>query len=306
VDHKEIFRKACIVQFHSSVWQCTKMLDHSVMERVGENADWLKGRKYLIDPQLIGPCRSVVQLARKMLNQFALPFPIVSLYLVPKESMSKVEQRLQHLKELFWERYREFESKYDQSLMDARYNLGELFSDADYPINLETKFNFEWRYLALGFPIKASLVTPELYEREKQKFHELMEETRNTAMTALREELGGIVSHLVDRLTNNNGKPKKINEGMFNRLKDFLNDVEARNIFDDDQLIELAQEAKNVIGGVSPLGLKDNHGLRMEITNQMNSLKHAVEASIEDLPTRQIRIAKVVDIDEQEQEEAAA
>ena len=31
------------------------------------------------------------------------------------------------------------------------------------------KFNFEWRYLALGVPSKASLLTPEIYDREKQK-----------------------------------------------------------------------------------------------------------------------------------------
>ena len=45
------------------------------------------------------------------------------------------------------------------------------------------------------------LLSPEIYEREKQKFVSLMEETRELAMGALREEFGEIVKELTQKLT---------------------------------------------------------------------------------------------------------
>jgi hypothetical protein len=184
-------------------------------------------------------------------------------------------------------------------------NLGELFEETDYPKNIERKFNFEWRYLALGVPSKASLLTPEIYDREKQKFQDLMEETRETAMTALREELGHLVGSLVERLQGKDGKPKMINGSMFNKLREFLDEVGTRNIFEDDKLVQLCEEARSVIEGVSPYGLKYNDGLREKITEDMQHLEKAVYDAITDMPRRQIRVASTPEVTEEEEQEAA-
>ena len=305
-DHKDIFKRAVIVQLQSSIWQCSKMLDQSVMQKIGDNSEWLRGRKYVIDPQLLGPCRTAVHQARNMLKRLALPFPINSLYLVPKESLSIVDEQLQGFKKRFWEKFREFEQMYGQAREDARVNLEELFEETDYPENIERKFNFEWRYLALGVPSKASLLTPEIYDREKQKFQDLMEETRETAVTALREELGDLVGNLVERLQGNDSKRKVISGSMFNKLRDFLEDVGTKNIFEDDKLVQLCEEARSVIEGVSPYGLKYNDGLREKITEDMRHLEEAVYDAITDMPRRQIRVAKVAEVVEEDEEQEAA
>ena len=48
-------------------------------------------------------------------------------------------------------------------------------------------------------------MSPEVYEREKKKFEEMMDETRNMAAITLREEFADIIAGLVDKLNSNSG-----------------------------------------------------------------------------------------------------
>ena len=78
---------------------------------------------------------------------------------------------------------------------------------------------------------------------------------------------------------------------MFNKLRDFLDDFGVRNIFEDEVLVDLSQQARDLIDGVSPTGIKKNDVMRQKIKNEMNELKSAIDAAIEDMPRRKIRMA---------------
>ena len=85
METKEVFQKACLLQLSTSVWTSSRMLEQAIMERIGTNADWLRGRKFLINPELLGPINTTTHQARSLVQKHALPFPITSIYLVPKE-----------------------------------------------------------------------------------------------------------------------------------------------------------------------------------------------------------------------------
>jgi hypothetical protein len=267
------------------------MLEQTIMDRLGENSEWLRGRKYLINPELLGPIRTAVHQSRNMVQKYALPFPITSLYLVPKDSLTTVDERLQAFKTRFWNKVTEFEAVYGQAREEARVNLGNLFDEADYPADIRSKFKFDWRFLVLTVPTKSKILTPEIYEREKEKFQALMEETRELAMTALREEFAQIVRFMVERLSNNGGTPKTMSGSMFNKLHEFIEDLSTRNLFEDDRLVELCNQAKAVIGGITPYGLKYNDSVRERIHSEMAQVQNAIGSAIEDMPRRKIRLA---------------
>jgi hypothetical protein len=176
---------------------------------------------FLINPELLGPIKTAVHQARNNIKKFALPFPITSIYLVPKDNLTIVDERLQYYKERFWKKVTEFEALYGEAREEAKSVLGDLFNETDYPADIRTKFRFEHRYLTLGLPGKTSVLNPEIYEREKEKFQSLMEETRELAMVALREEFGQLVTHLTERLNSNDGKPKVLRTAMFNKMHEF-------------------------------------------------------------------------------------
>ncbi len=135
------------------------------------------------------------------------------------------------------------------------------------------------------------MLPPEIYEREKEKFQSMMDETRELAISALREEFAKIINGLTERLNKDSTQPRVIKSSMFNKMREFLDGFGTRNIFEDQVLVELSQQARDLIDGVSPAGIKKNDVMRQKIKNEMTEHKLAIDAAIEDMPPRKSRIA---------------
>jgi hypothetical protein len=285
-----VFEKACLIQLSCSIWQGSRMIDHAVMERLGKNSDWIKGRKFLINPELLGPVKTAVHQARNTIQKFALPFPISSIYLVPKESLVTIDGALHRYQERFWEKVSGFEEVYATAMDEAKGFLGDLFNQTDYPDNIQSKFKFEWRFLTLNVPEHTSILSPEVYAREKEKFLIMMDEAREMASITLADELGKIVSILTEKLTSGD-KPRTLGNTMFNKLNEFLDGFDKRNLFNDETLIELTNQARSIIGGVSPVGIIYNNEMRKKISKDMTAFRNSIELAIEDLPRRKLQLA---------------
>ena len=94
-----------------------------------------------------------------------------------------------------------------------------------------------------------------------------------------------------EKLDKNSTQPKVIKSSMFKKLRNFLDDFGVRNIFEDEVLVDLSKQARDLIDGVSPGGIKKNDVMRKRIKNEMNDLKFAIDSAIEDMPRRKIRMA---------------
>lgn len=286
-DHS-VFARACLIQLSTSMWTPTKMLDHSIMERIGTNSDWLRGRKYLINPELLGPLNTTTHQARNLVQKLSLPFPITGVYLIPKESLVYVDSRLQEHQKAFAEKVRAFESEYAFARSEAKLALENLFNEGDYPADIGSKFRFGWRFLTIDLPGKSTILSPEIYEREKQKFTDMMEEARDLASFALISEFREIIDSLVGKLS---GKTKTIKGSALNKLHDFISSLETRNLFSDQLVREFAEEAKEALKGISSYGLSYNTAMKTALADSMNALKESIDTAIEDLPRRKIRLA---------------
>ncbi len=285
---ENIFNEACLLRLSISTWAGLKQLDPSVMERIGES-EWLKGRKVLIDPDYLGPIKASAGKARCLVKMQALPFPISGLNLVPKEQITAIENQLGDLKEEFNGNVRMFMRNYGLARTEARIALGELFDPLDYPIDPADRFSFHWQYVNLAMPGNSQLLSPKLYEREREKFLNLMEETRDQAIAALRTEFAELVSHLTDRLgTNGNDKPKILRSSVLQKLNEFLDTFSNRNLFNDDELQSLVSITRNIVTGVDTEILRDNQAFRESIRQDMAEVKAEIDRSIIDLPRRRI------------------
>ena len=290
-DYTDIFQKACLIQLSTSVWQGCCKLDESVLKRIGENSEWLKGSKDLVNQDLLSPIRKCAGQSRTEIIKYSLPFPINSVYLISKEALSMIDEKLQEYKQQFWDKVQDFELLFEIAKEEAMGYLGDLYNEADYPIDITRKFRFEWRFLTLDVPGKSTVLPPEIYEREKEKFQSMMDETRELAISALREEFAKTVNGLTEKLNKDSTQPRVIKSSMFNKMREFLDGFGTRNIFEDEVLVELSQQAKALIEGVSPDGIKKNDVMLQKIKNEMNELKFAIDSAIEDMPRRKIRMA---------------
>lgn len=292
MEYENVFKKACLIQLATSVWSGSRAVENSIIEDLGKSSEWLKAKKFLINPELLGPIKTAVHQARNHVQKLALPFPISSLYLVPKESLTAVDRTLDEFKERFRRKVNDFVDQYELAREEAQRSLADLFNESDYPSDIASKFAFEWRFVTLDVPGKSRLLPPEVYEREKAKFRALMEETRDLAVSALREEFGGIVHHLVEKLNGNGSQPKALKASMLNKMREFLDSFATKNVvFQDERLTELVEQAKSAISGVSPYGLQYNESMRSRVASEMNCLKEAIDEAMEDIPRRKIRMA---------------
>ena len=290
MSYDTLFAKACLLQLSTSCWTGSRSLNSAVLESVG-NTEWLKGKKFLINPELLSPIKTSIQKARQLLQRSALPFPLSGLYLIPKDSIADIDGRMDAIKDEYWDKVETFIDFYQDAREEARQALGDLFAEADYPLNMREKFSFEWRFVTLATPSQSGILTPEIYEREKEKFQNLMDEAKELSMAALREEFGHIVSHLVDRLSGNgDGKPKAFKSTMLGKMHEFLDTFGDRNVFEDDKLTELAAQAKEIVGGMTGYAISYNDVLRQQVTGEMGRLKSSIDAAIEELPRRRIRL----------------
>jgi hypothetical protein len=63
-----------------------------------------------------------------------------------------------------------------------------------------------------------------------------------------------------------------------------------RNLFEDDKLAELLDQAWDVVNGLSTDELRQDANLRKYIADEMNQLRIWVDGALEDLPRRKIRL----------------
>ena len=67
--------------------------------------------------------------------------------------------------------------------------------------------------------------------------------------------------------------------------------ISVRNLFNDEKLPELVEQARDVVNGLSTDELRQDANLRKYIADEMNHLRISVDGALEDLPRRKIRLA---------------
>ena len=281
---ENIFEMGCLIQLSSSAWGARrKIKTEQITDMAGAN-EWLSTHKKLIDPCALKPICKVVNAARGYLSGMSLPFPINGMVFVPKEMISRVDEELDRFKSDFDSEVEAFISRYDGLREVALVYLGDLFDETDYPVDIRSKFSFAWRFIVLDVPNgKSGVLAPEVYEREKAKFVQTMEEARELAIVSLREEFSGMIKRVTERFTNGHDtKPKVFKNGTINNFYEFFETFKERNIFRDGELAELVSQAEAILGGKTAETIRSNDQLKEQIRNEMAE----VEKSMEDILSR--------------------
>ncbi len=286
---ENIFEKGCLVQLSSSVWQAKRKIKPDQLAGTSVSPEWLSATKKLVDPDSLKPISKVVNAARSYLARVSLPFPIQGMVFVPKEMISKVDGNLNHHKTDFDQEVEGFTEKYERLREVATMYLGELFNEFDYPPDIRRKFSFVWRFVILDLPNgNTRLLAPEVYEREKCKFIQTMEEARELAIQSLREEFSEMVQRITERFASGpDGKTKIFKNATVHNFYEFFQTFKDRNIFRDDQLAELVERAQGILGNQSADTIRVNDNLKDRIKEGMQTVETAM-SEILSMPRRKI------------------
>jgi len=279
---ENMFEKGCLVQLFISKWGGAKKINDNQLAEMIDTHEWLTATKKLVDPESLKPICKVGNSARTYLTSISLPFPIQGMVFIPKEIITRVDQKLEGFKTEFNQTVTTFLDDYDKLRETAMVYLGDLFNEVDYPVRVEKKFSFAWRFIILDVPNgKSGILSPEIYEREKEKFIQTMEEARTMAIESLREEFGSMVERITERFTQSgDGKPKVFKNATVESFYEFFETFKERNIFRDQQLDELVERAQAVLGGVSAESIRTNADLKENIRAGMAEVEGVMAVAL--------------------------
>jgi len=283
----KLFENGCLVQLSVSVWGGRIKLPSTLLQ-VDADPSLIRATKYLVDRSCLKPVEEVRHQARTFLYNKTLPFPIPGVLFIPKSLLTEVDETFQGYQKVFENKVTEFAGNYDLFMNTAKLRLNGLFNRNDYPTDIRSRFSFTWRFLVIDAPGKSGVLTPEIYNREKENFQQTIREFQEMAVTTLRVRFAELVDHMVDRLS---GKKKIFRDSMVDNIRHFLSDFEKLNISDDTELAEQVERCRAILSGVDPNALRSDLSIRKEIAKNITSVQDTLDGMMIDRPKRKIRLA---------------
>jgi len=182
---------------------------------------------------------------------------------------------------------RELERHYDELVDQARERLGNLFDPSDYAADLDDLFAIAWDYPSSDPPEYLLRVSPQLYYSECTRVQTRFDEAVRLAEQAFADELGQLVSHLAERLSDD-GSSKIFRDTAVTNLLAFFERFQQLNIRSDDELDRLVADARRVISGVRPQDLRDHAAMRQHVAHELVRVEASLDGWMTDRPRRRI------------------
>ena len=161
-----------------------------------------------------------------------------------------------------------FVAEYPKLLEAAREPLGGLFNERDYLTadQARAEFRMGWNYITLSTPGALADISKDLFNEERSKIASKMEESYEEWRVLLRVAMADLVKRLEESLVEGpDGKSRKLTDSAVNKLKDFLETFEFRNINNDQELAGINAKLKDLMDGVTVKDLRESDRLKENI-----------------------------------------
>lgn len=287
---KEIMMRTVILVVTFSAIGNRRKIDVDIDSEADKN--WISASKKLFDAEELEAISSTDGEARRYIESRALPSTIKKgVYLLPTSLVKEMDEKLRAYAENRRPLVEKLVKRLDELKTAAKERLKELFDEADYPsaAQLRGAFDLRWRYLHVDSAENLQTVSREIYEREKTRAERDWAETRETIQQVLRANLSEMVNHLVDRLQPEaDGKTKIFRESSLDKLSDFLETFDNRNITNDVQMKVLVDKAKGLMKHADPEMLRTHDDVRNFVRNGFETIKQLLDPMVIAKPTRRV------------------
>jgi hypothetical protein len=256
----------------------------------GAEQEYLRAGKKILDTNhpAYKAVTAIRSQARSYWREISLPYPEPGIRLIPRGKVDQFVTSVESFRRSLSEAVYELEHHYRSLRDDARRKLGDLFNASDYPDTLTDLFSIEYEFPSVEPPNYLFRLDPELYETECSRMRARFDEAVQLAEQAFLEELGNLVSHLSERLTDDSTGPKVFRDSAVQNFSEFFQRFRELNVKSNPELEELVVEAEHVIRGLGPQALRDNRRLRQQVVDQLREVGVGVDSLLVDRPRRRI------------------
>lgn len=222
-------------------------------------------------------------------RSMTLPFPQDGVRLIRQSDVPAFEEKMQSFQEELRQAAATLQLEYEEIKEQARQKLGELYNANDYPPSLENMFAISWEYPSIHAPDYLLSYNPELYQKEQDRVRAKFETAVLMAEDAFAERLQDLVDHLIERLTDTaDGSKKTFHKSVIENFDDFYENFRHMNVRSNADLDALVRRCGDITRGINADDLRKNSNLRQTLTDQMATVKTALNTLITDAPSRRV------------------
>lgn len=185
-----------------------------------------------------------------------------------------------------------FVTAYPSLREQAKQNLGPLYHEKDYPApeNVKNVFRFDYTLTTVGVPGELRTISEKLFLDEKKHREEQFKVASEEITQLMRHTLFTLVSSLQDKLEpTDEGKRKVIRQNGLNKMQQFFDIFDLKNVTNDTQLDALVRQARELMDGTTAEGLRSNDELSAKVHDGMQDITQKLIALIGEAPARMIR-----------------
>lgn len=225
------------------------------------------------DRRLLKDIATIRRMAKGHLMRNSLPFPIDGVWFIPKDRIEYIDHQFKQYKEVNDERVETLIKNYSKLKASMKKKYPEYYRPKKYPSisQLRKKFYFNWQFFQIALPKggKASVLSPELYKKEQQKFNDMIKQMEEMTVTIIAQKLFKRINLLSEQCSSG-----KVNAGTINSIDRFLKNWTQlwSGYVDAKRLRTIMAQLKAQMRTVSADHLKDSEDFRKTIGGKMDSL----------------------------------
>src|SRR5580765_6797316 len=234
---EDLARKTLVLRVRTGMLGNSRKVSSSQIE-VDADKKLIKVSKTLLDSKELNAIRKLDSDLRAYLFEKCLTFGESSFVMVPYALVTEVEAKLEA-----YEQEREalidvFIAAYSDLCKKAEERLRGVYNAADYPSKkvVRSRFYFSYKFVNFGVPGALKDINAALFKKEQEKFAQSMKEAVDEVRGVMRETLMQMVGHLSERLTDQEGETKVFHKSAIDKLTNFLNAFDIKNVTDDREL----------------------------------------------------------------------
>ena len=263
------------------------------IEQVETESDkkMLRLSKEIVDSEEYTVVTALAGEARGWIRKRSLPSPLKrGTFLIPLGLVDTVNSYLDEVESRYNSKAENFLAVYPQKVQEAKSRLRGQFDDRNYPSvgQMRSAFWLERSFLDFGVPSEQK-IGRELWRQEKARAEKTWSATVEEIQDALRTSFRALVGHMAERLEPKpDGKRKIFKNTAIDKITEFIDLFQARNITNDAELEGLVAQARNVLAGKNPDSIRKSDVVRGEIAGEMVRVTTALDQLLIDSPRRQI------------------
>jgi len=231
------------------------------------------------------------------LRHVALPvaFGAPGMFVLPLTLLGKVEAAMLKFQQRDTELIERVCAAYEERKEEAKIRLKSEYDESDYPSpeTFRASFRSWWWYASMAPSESLKEFDAVLYQRERKKFYEELDETIEKMKVALYSNCADLVEWMVSKLSDtDDGKQKvfgKPFDAKLEKMKEFMDTFKDRGgLIGFTELAPLVDQAKGLLTGISSERVKNNESFRNEMKKKFETVKSKLHGMVEYKASRSI------------------